>query len=94
MKLTKVEIIDGVTTIEGLSRKKATTVVATLFEIFKSTLESGEDILISGFGKFSVNSHAGKRGRQSRNNQTFPPGAKWAVLFKSSPLLTDKLNRE
>jgi len=34
------------------TKQKATATVETLSEIIKKTLESGEDVLVSGFGKF------------------------------------------
>ena len=54
MKLTKSQIIKNVLESIGFSPKQATAVVETVIEILKRTLESGEDVLISGFGRFKV----------------------------------------
>ena len=54
MTLTKADLIDSLYNHVGLSQTTSTRVVASLLEIIKATLERGEDILISGFGKFSV----------------------------------------
>jgi integration host factor subunit alpha len=54
MTLTKSQIIDEISTRNGFIKKKSTETVETLLEIMKKTLASGEDVLISGFGKFCV----------------------------------------
>jgi len=51
---TKSHFIRAVAKANGLTRQKSTETVNTLLEIIKQTLESGEDVLISGFGKFCV----------------------------------------
>jgi len=54
MTLTKIDIVGAVAEQNGYTNKRSFEVVETLLEIIKSTLESGEDIMISGFGKFCV----------------------------------------
>ena len=54
MSLTKADIIQAVAEGKGFSKNNASETVETLLEIIKRTLESGEDVLISNFGKFSV----------------------------------------
>ena len=55
MSLTKAEIIESVQQQLGFTQKKSTDLVEQLIETIKSTLASGEDDLVSGFGKFCVN---------------------------------------
>ena len=50
--LTKAHIVDAVTEANGFTRSKSQETVELLLELIKSTLESGEDMLISGFGRF------------------------------------------
>jgi integration host factor subunit alpha len=52
--LTKARIVDAVAEANEYTRKKAIETVETVLELIKRSLESGEDVLISGFGKFSV----------------------------------------
>jgi integration host factor subunit alpha len=52
--LTKAKIIDAVAESNGYTRKKSIETVETVLELIKRSLESGEDVLISGFGKFCV----------------------------------------
>jgi integration host factor subunit alpha len=67
MALTKVQIIEEIMKGNGFTRKRSTETVEILLEIIKRTLESGEDVLISGFGKFCVNE---KKERKGRNPST------------------------
>ena len=65
--LTKAKIIDAVAESNGYTRKKSIETVETVLELIKHSLESGEDVLISGFGKFCVKK---KRERGGRNPAT------------------------
>jgi integration host factor subunit alpha len=67
MTLTKSHLIDAIAEQNGFTRKKSSETVETILEIIKSTLESGDDVLISGFGKFCVKD---KRERKGRNPAT------------------------
>jgi len=77
MTLTKEKITDGVYNQVGLSKGQSRGVVESLLEIIKQTLERGEDLLVSGFGKFVVKNKAARRGRNP-SDQRRPPakGAK------------------
>jgi integration host factor subunit alpha len=65
--LTKAQIIDAVAERNGFTRKKSIETVEILLELIKQSLESGDDVLISGFGKFIVKK---KRERKGRNPAT------------------------
>jgi len=67
MTLTKVDIIDSIHHRLGLPKSKSIQVTETLLEIIKRTIASGEDVLITGFGKFCVKD---KKKRRGRNPQT------------------------
>ena len=66
MALTKADIIEVVYKEIGLPKNQCTELVETLLEIIKGTLESGEDVLISGFGKFCVKEKKERRGRNQQ----------------------------
>ncbi|MEE8430551.1 MAG: integration host factor subunit alpha [Candidatus Desulfatibia sp.] len=76
----------------GFSRGQSVETVEILLEIIKKTLESGEDILISGFGKFCVKEKAERRGRNpaTGGDMMLPP--RKVVTFKCSGKLRDKVN--
>ena len=61
MTLTKSEIIESITEQNGFIKKKSSETVETMLELIKSTLASGDDVLISGFGKFCVNEKLERR---------------------------------
>ena len=63
MALTKADIIQNINQELGFPQKKSTELVEQLIETIKSTLASGEDVLVSGFGKFCVNEKKERRGR-------------------------------
>jgi integration host factor subunit alpha len=67
MSLTKIKIVESIHNQIGLPKNKSTEIVETLLEIAKKTLASGEDVLISNFGKFCVK---GKKKRKGRNPAT------------------------
>ena len=67
MTLTKADIAESIQSQTGFTKNKSFEIVETLLEIVKKSLESDEDVLISGFGKFCVN-EKNKRGRRFQNN--------------------------
>ena len=72
MTIIKDSIIRNIYNQCGLSKMKSTEVVGSLLEIIKKTLESGEDVLISGFGKFCVKDKNERRGRNPEYMGIFP----------------------
>ena len=90
--LTKADIIAAIQTENGYSLKKSTDIVGTLLEIIKSTLESGEDVLVSGFGKFQVKTKKERRGRNPATNEDLILPPRKVVTFKCSGKLRDKVN--
>jgi len=66
--------------------------VERLLEIIKQTLESGEDVLISGFGKFYVKDKTKRRGRNPQTGQDLLLVERRVVMFKCSAVLRNKMN--
>ncbi len=94
MALTKTNLIDSVYGKSDLQKQESRIIVESLLEIIKHTLESGEDVLISGFGKFCVKD---KKKREGRNPQTagdMKLRARRVVTFKCSGVLREKMNGE
>ena len=90
--LTKAHIIDAVAESNGYTRKKSIETVETLLELIKRSLESGEDVLISGFGKFCVKEKAERRGRNPATGKDLILSPRKVVTFKWSGKLKEKLN--
>jgi len=93
MALTKADIIESVQQQLGFPQKKSTELVEQLIETIKSTLASGEDILVSGFGKFCVNDKKERRGRNPATRDTMMLRARRVVTFKCSGKLRKKINQ-
>ncbi|MBW2183223.1 MAG: integration host factor subunit alpha [Deltaproteobacteria bacterium] len=92
MTFTKADIIYSVHNNCGCSKTKSTVLTESILEIIKMTLESGEDILISGFGKFCVSEKNERRGRNPATGNDLALGARRVVTFKCSPVLKEKIN--
>jgi len=90
--LTKTDIVDSVIDQIGSTRKKSVETVETLLEIIKSTLESGEDVLISGFGKFCVRDKKERRGRNPATGDDMMFRPRRVVTFNCSGKLRLKVN--
>jgi integration host factor subunit alpha len=92
MTLTKSQIIEAVSEANGFTRHKASDTVETVLEIIKSTLESGDDVLISGFGKFQVRQKAERRGRNPATGDDMMLESRKVVTFKCSGKLRERVN--
>ncbi len=92
MTLTKSQIIEEIQIRNGFSKKKATEAVEALLEIMKETLASGDDVLISGFGKFCVKEKAERRGRNPATGEDMMLDARKVVTFKCSGKLRERIN--
>jgi integration host factor subunit alpha len=92
MALTKAEIIESVHQQLGFTQKNSTELVEQLIETIKSTLASGEDVLISGFGKFCVNEKKERRGRNPATGDSMMLRPKRVVTFKVSGKLRRRIN--
>ena len=94
MALTKSQITDAIAKQNGFTKKQSTETVETILEIIKSTLASGEDVLISGFGKFCVKEKRERRGRNPGTGEDMILVPRRVVTFRCSGNLRDKLNGE
>ena len=94
MALTKHGIAEQLHLRLDISKRKALKTAETLLEIIKSTLESGDDVLVSGFGKFCVKEKAVRRGRNPATGSDMMLPARRVVTFKWSGKLRDKINRK
>ena len=92
MALTKAQIIEEISERNGFTMKKSTELVQSLLEILKNTLASGEDVLISGFGKFCVKDKNSRRGRNPATGEDMILSERKVVTFKCSASLRDEIN--
>ena len=94
MALTKHGIAERLQSELGFPRNQSIEIVESLLELMKSTLESGDDLLVSGFGKFCVNEKKARKGRNPATGEDAILPARRVVTFKWSGLLRDKVNWE
>ena len=92
MTLTKAHLTDSIHKGLGLPKSRCFGLVGSLFEIMKATLANGEDILISGFGKFCVKDKNDRRGRNPLTGEDMMLELRRVVKFRCSPALKQKLN--
>jgi integration host factor subunit alpha len=93
MTLTKEHLIIVVAEANGYPRVQSVELVETLLELIKSKLVSGEDVLISGFGKFCVKKKRERRGRNPATGEKMMLRSRRVVTFKCSRQLRDKINQ-
>ena len=92
MTLTKAQIVEEIRTSTNSSEKKSSETVETLLEIIKKTLASGEDVMISGFGKFCVKEKSERKGRNPATGEDMMLAPRKVVTFRCSGKLRDKIN--
>jgi integration host factor subunit alpha len=90
--LTKADIIQSIMDQIGFTNNKSSEITETLIEIMKRTLASGEDVIVSGFGKFCVNEKAERRGRNPATGEEMMLRPRRVVTFKCSGKLRDRVN--
>jgi integration host factor subunit alpha len=91
MALTKNDLVATVNEL-GFTKKKSVDIIEGMIEIIKSTLAQGEDVLVSGFGKFSIKEKRSRRGRNPATGDDLLLRARKVVTFKCSGKLREKIN--
>ena len=92
MTLTKADLIERIRSKNDLTKKQGTYIVESAIDLIKDTLVSGEDVLISGFGKFRVKEKAERKGRNPATGEDKMISARRVVTFKCSGNLRNKIN--
>jgi len=92
MTLTKADIVEEVSKI-GFSKNTSVHLVERVLEIIKATLGRGEDLLVSGFGKFYLRLKAERTGRNPGTGVEAIVTERRVVRFKCSGKLRDRINR-
>jgi integration host factor subunit alpha len=92
MTLTKADLVQKVYQNHNLTKVQATDTVESFLRIAKNCLISGENLLVSGFGKFNVKQKSARRGRNPQTGKELILDARKVVTFKPSGILRDKIN--
>jgi len=92
MTLTKAQLVESIHNQIGFTKNKSSEIVETCLEIIKSTLASGEDVLISNFGKFCVKQKDQRKGRNPATGDSMMLEPRKVVTFTCSGKLRDRIN--
>jgi len=92
MALTKKDIVDRMQAELGFLRKKSVEINESLLELIKASLESGDDVLVSGFGKFCVKEKKARKGRNPATGEDLMLKPRRVVTFKWSGKLRERVD--
>ena len=92
MTLTKDHLVNSLYNSLDIPKSKSASIIETLLQKVKKTLENKEDVLISGFGKFCVKEKKDRRGRNPATGEDLTLEARRVVVFKCSGVLREKVN--
>jgi integration host factor subunit alpha len=92
MTLTKKNLAESIQDELEVTGARSTEILETLLEVLKRTLESGDEVLIRGFGKFYVNEKKARRGRNPATGEDLVLPARRVVRFKCSDKLRRRIN--
>jgi integration host factor subunit alpha len=94
MTATKEHLVEGICNHLGYPKSESIRLVESILEITKKALENGEDVLITGFGKFCVRYKRERMGRNPATGEGLPLKPKRVVTFACSQVLRHKINRK
>ena len=92
MALTKHDIAERIREQLGFPRNESVNITESLLELIKASLESGDNVLVSGFGKFCVNQKKQRKGRNPATGDELMLEPRRVVTFKCSGKLREKVN--
>jgi len=85
--LNKTELVDAIAKDSGLSRADSARAIDSLISIVQKTLKKGDDVAITGFGKFSVAKRGARTGRNPATGATLKIKASKAPKFTAGATL-------
>ncbi|MDR1040825.1 MAG: integration host factor subunit alpha [Deltaproteobacteria bacterium] len=94
MTLTKEKLIRRLSEATDKPVPMCTELVDKVLSEMKLSLQAGQDVLISGFGKFCVIHKSPRKGRNPQTNSTIELASRKVVTFRPSSKLKDYLNDE
>jgi integration host factor subunit alpha len=92
MTLTKDQIVNSIASQIGFPKNHSSEILETLLEIIKKTLETGDDVMISNFGKFCVKEQGERMGRNPTTGEDLMMRSRKVVTFRCSRKLRERLN--
>lgn len=92
MTLTKDRLVEVIRQKSQFSSQEAKKLVEILLETMKAKLEEGDEVKISGFGKWTVKEKASRPGRNPHTGERIEISARRVVTFHPSEKLRDAVN--
>lgn len=92
MSLTKIDIIDAIYEKLGIPKKECVSITESIFSIIKDDLDQGNDVMISGFGKWTVKAKKKRKGRNPQTGESLIIDSRKVVTFKPSQVLREAVN--
>lgn len=92
MTVTKAHVVEKLFARNIFTKGESAHIIETLFELIKQSLENGEDVMISSFGKFQLRTKNQRRGRNPQTGESLMLESRVVVTFKCSGILRDKMN--
>ena len=92
MSMNKIDIVESICEKIGIPKKDCSRIVESLFGIIKDDLNNGNDVMISGFGKWTVKAKKARNGRNPKTGKAMTIAARKVVTFKSSKVLRNVVN--
>ena len=92
MALIKADLVESLQQNSGLSKSQSADIVEAILSIIKEKLISGEDVLVSGFGKFQLQDKNARKGRNPATGEDLMLRSRRIVTFKCSGKLRERVN--
>ena len=92
--MNKSELIDELAVKSDVSKKQATLMLESLISTVTNVLSDGEQIVLPGFGTFSVGLRAARKGRNPKTGETIDIKASRVAKFKAGKGLKDAVQLE
>ena len=92
MTITRADLIESISRQVELSRGQCSQLLEMLLELLMKALESGEDVLISGFGRLCIKEKDKRRGRNPATGEELLLNGSRVVTFRCSTVLREKIN--
>src|SRR6188768_808622 len=82
MALTKAEMAERLFDDLGLNKREAKELVEAFFEEIRTSLETGQQVKLSGFGNFDLRDKNQRPGRNPKTGEEIPITARRVVTFR------------
>ena len=92
MTLTKDHLVSSIGNRLGISKFESLRILESVLETMKASLSNGEDVLLSGFGKFIVRKKAARRGRNPQTGDDLTLEPRRVITFQCSSVMRDRIN--